>query len=95
MFRLESKILKREFKVVDGNLYSSQIINTASKMQFIPDGNGSEFFIKFSDGDELSSKGLAVTESAEKDGELVLQISGNIRYNRCNDLPCCKGRLHN
>lgn len=74
MFRLESKILKREFKVVDGNLYSSQIINTASKMQFIPDGNGSEFFIKFSDGDELSSKGLAVTESAEKDGRLFFKF---------------------
>lgn len=74
MFRLESKTLKREFKIIDGNLYSSQIINTASKMQFIPDGNGSEFFIQFADGDELSSKGLKVIDSAEKDGRLFFRF---------------------
>lgn len=74
MFRLESKTLKREFKIIEGNLYSSQIINTTSKMQFIPDGNGSEFFIQFADGDELSSKGLTVTESAEKDGRLYFKF---------------------
>ena len=74
MFKLESKNLIREFKVADGSLYASQIMNTASGMQFIPDGNGSEFLIKFADGDEFSSKGLPVTESAEKDGRLFFRF---------------------
>ncbi len=39
MFKLESKNLKREFKVIDGALFASQITNTESGMQFIPDGN--------------------------------------------------------
>ena len=74
MFKLESKNLIREFKVADGSLYASQIMNTASGMQFIPDGNGSEFTIRFADGDEFSSKGLEVTESAEKDGRLFFRF---------------------
>lgn len=74
MFRLESNILKREFKVVDGNFLASQIINTASGMQFIPDGNGSEFLIKFADGNELSSKGLPVINCGEKDGTLFFRF---------------------
>lgn len=74
MFRLESKNLIREFMVADGSLYASQIMNTASGMQFIPDGNGSEFLISFADGDEFSSKGLEVTESAEKDGRLFFRF---------------------
>ena len=74
MFKLESKNLKREFKVIDGALFASQITNTESGMQFIPDGNGSEFAIKFADGDEFSSKGLQVIESAEKDGRLFFRF---------------------
>lgn len=74
MFRLESNTLKREFKVVDGNFLASQIINTASGMQFIPDGNGSEFLIRFADGNELSSKGLTVTNCGEKDGTLFFRF---------------------
>lgn len=35
MFKLESKNLKREFKVIDGALFASQITNTESGMQFI------------------------------------------------------------
>ena len=45
MFKLESKNLQREFKVIEGSLFASQIINTESGMKFIPDGNGSEFAI--------------------------------------------------
>ena len=74
MFKLESKNLKREFKVIDGALFASQITNTESGMQFIPDGNGSEFAIRFADGDEFSSKGLQVIESAEKDGKLFFRF---------------------
>lgn len=77
MLRLESNILKREFKVVDGNFLASQIINTASKMQFIPDGNGSEFIIKFADGDEFTSKGLPVTNYGSKDGILYFVFKEN------------------
>lgn len=74
MFKLESKNLRREFKVLDGSLFASQIINTESGMQFIPDGNGSEFTIRFTDGSEFSSKGLPVVESAEKDGRLFFRF---------------------
>ena len=74
MFKLESKNLQREFKVIEGSLFASQIINTESGMKFIPDGNGSEFSIRFADGDEFSSKGLQVTESAEKDGKLFFRF---------------------
>lgn len=74
MFKLESKNLQREFKVIEGSLFASQIINTESGMKFIPDGNGSEFAIRFADGDEFSSKGLQVTESAEKDGKLFFRF---------------------
>ncbi len=74
MFKLKSKSLEREFKVTDGALFASQIINSDSGMQFVPDGNGSEFAIRFADGDEFTSKGLQVTESAEKDGRLFFRF---------------------
>lgn len=74
MYKLESKNLKREFYVSEGSLFASQIINTESGMQFIPDGNGSEFAVKFADGDEFTSKGLPVVESAEKDGRLFFRF---------------------
>ena len=47
MFRLESNRLKREFKIADGKLYASQIVNKYSGMSFVPDGNGSEFVVHF------------------------------------------------
>ncbi|MDE6413015.1 MAG: alpha-galactosidase, partial [Eubacterium sp.] len=74
MFKLESKNLKREFKVTEGALFASQITNTESGMHFIPDGNGSEFTVKFADGEEFSSKGLQVIESAEKNGRLFFRF---------------------
>ena len=43
MFKLKSGKLEREFKVTDGYLYASQIINTYSGMNFIPDGSGTRF----------------------------------------------------
>lgn len=74
MYKLESNRLKREFRIADGTLFASQIINKVSGMTFIPDGNGSEFIIKFTDGNEFSSKGLRVTESAEKGGRLFFRF---------------------
>lgn len=75
MFKLKSKCLEREFKVsADGTLYASQIINTDSGMTFIPDGSSSEFSIRFQDGDELSSKGLIVSEAVEKNGKLFFRF---------------------
>ncbi len=74
MFKLESKNLIREFKVADGALYASQIINTSSGLTFIPDGNGSEFTVRFADGDEFSSKVLQVDECAEKNGRLFFRF---------------------
>lgn len=74
MFKLKSKKLEREFNVTDGYLYASQIKNTYSGMVFIPDGSGSEFEIKFKDGDTISSKNLAVSEAIEKDGKLFFRF---------------------
>ena len=47
MFKLESKRLKREFKIVNDNFFASQILNKYSNMSFVPDGNGSEFVVRF------------------------------------------------
>lgn len=70
MFKLESDRLKREFRITEGNFYASQIYNKYSQMSFVPDGNGSEFYIRFESGYEYSSKGLAVVDSSEKNGFL-------------------------
>lgn len=71
MFRLKSNALQREFKVNEGYLYASRIRNTRSGMDLVPDGNSTEFTFHFTDGTEFSSKGLKVTDSAERDGKLV------------------------
>ncbi|MDD6602788.1 MAG: hypothetical protein PUE73_00385 [Eubacteriales bacterium] len=78
MFKLESQILKREFKITDGNFVASQILNTASGMSFVPDGNGSEFIIHFVDGSEFSSKGLPVTDSSWREGKLCFDFDENM-----------------
>lgn len=70
MFRLESKILKREFKVYEDNLYASQIRNSLSGMDLIPDGNSVEFLFHFIDGSEFSSKGLKVCSQNNTKGRL-------------------------
>lgn len=70
MFRLESNILRREFKVHEGYLYASRIRNIRSGMDLVPDGNSTEFSFRFTDGTEFSSKGLKVTDSSERDGKL-------------------------
>ena len=49
MFRLESKILQREFVVHEGTLYASQIRNVLSGQDFVPDGNSVEFLFHFTD----------------------------------------------
>ena len=74
MYQLKSKKLVREFNVTDGYLYASQITNTCSGMVFIPDGSGSEFEIRFADGDTLTSKNLEVTEAVEKNGKLFFRF---------------------
>lgn len=74
MFRLESKRLKREFKISEGKFYASQIVNTYSGMSFVPDGNGCEFVIHFADGTEYSSKGLEVADSCFEDGKLTIKF---------------------
>ncbi len=70
MLRLESRILQREFKVFEGNLYASQIRNTLSKMDLVPDGNSVEFLFHFTDGTEFTSKGLKVTDHKQEKGRL-------------------------
>lgn len=80
MFRLESKILQREFKVHEGTLYASQIRNTLSNMDFIPDGNSVEFSFHFTDGTEFSSKGLTVAEEKEEKGKL------SFTFNECEGI---------
>lgn len=70
MLRLESRVLQREFKVHEENLYASQIRNTLSNMDFIPDGNSVEFLFHFTDGTEFTSKGLKVTDYKQESGKL-------------------------
>ncbi|MBE6719829.1 MAG: hypothetical protein E7571_04115 [Ruminococcaceae bacterium] len=70
MFKLESNRLKREFKITNGNFYASQIYNKYSDMGFVPDGNGCEFVVFFTDGTEVSSKGLPVMQSSEENDKL-------------------------
>ena len=70
MFKLESERLKREFKIVNGNFFASQILNKYSDMTFIPDGNGCEFVVRFTDGGDFSAKGLPVIGSSEEEGKL-------------------------
>lgn len=70
MFRLESNILQREFVVHEETLYASQIRNTLSCKDFVPDGNSVEFSFRFTDGSEFSSKGLKVTGSSQEEQKL-------------------------
>ncbi|MBQ9532299.1 MAG: hypothetical protein IJR70_09540 [Eubacterium sp.] len=77
MFKLESKRLKREFKISNNTFYASQIHNKFSDMNFIPDGNSSEFVIYFEDGTQFSSKRLPVVDSSEKDGKLSFTFAEN------------------
>lgn len=74
MYTLESNTLKREFNVSEGVFYASQIINKLSDMQLVPDGSGSEFEIRFADGDSISSKALKVDKYAEKGGRLFFKF---------------------
>ncbi len=70
MFKLESNRIKREFKITNGSFYASQILNKYSDMSFVPDGNGSEFVIHFTDGSEFSAKGLPVVDSSSENERL-------------------------
>ena len=76
MFRLESKILQREFVVHEGTLYASQIRNVLSGQDFVPDGNSVEFLFHFTDGSEFSSKGLKVADSKQENGKSELITQG-------------------
>ena len=53
---VENKTLKREFRIQQDHLISGPVENKLSGDIFVPDGNGSEFTIRFVDGDEISSK---------------------------------------
>ncbi len=70
MFKLESKRIKREFKIVNGNFFASQIYNKYSDMSLVPDGNGCEFVVRFEDGADFSAKGLPVVSSSEENNKL-------------------------
>ncbi len=78
MFRIESKRIKREFKINEGKFYASQIINTYSGMSFVPDGNGCEFVIHFADGEEYSSKGLGVVDAGFNGDRLAFSFEENM-----------------
>ena len=68
MFRLESKILQREFVVHEGTLYASQIRNVLSGQDFVPDGNSVEFLFHFTDGVNFLQKGLRLPTVSRKTG---------------------------
>ena len=77
MFKLESKRLKREFKIANNTFYASQIHNKISDMNFVPDGNSSEFVIYLEDGTQFSSKRLPVVSSSEENGRLSFTFAEN------------------
>ena len=77
MFKLESRRLKREFKIANNTFYASQIQNKISGMNFVPDGNSSEFVIYFEDGTQFSSKRLPVIHSHEENGRLSFTFEEN------------------
>lgn len=70
MFKLESNRIKREFKIVNGSFFASQIYNKYSGMSLVPDGNGCEFVVRFEDGADFSAKGLPVIASSEENNKL-------------------------
>ena len=78
MFKLESNRLKREFKIANNTFFASQILNKYSDMSFVPDGNGTEFTVRFTDGEEFSSKGLAVKSSGEEEEKLKFVFEENM-----------------
>lgn len=78
MFKLESSRLKREFKIANDTFFASQIYNKYSDMNFVPDGNGTEFTVHFTDDTEFSSKGLPVVESGEENGKLRFVFAENM-----------------
>ncbi len=78
MYRLESKILQREFKVHEGYLYASQIRNVLSRMDFVPDGNSVEFLFHLADGTEFSSKGMTVCDQKQENGVLSFTFAENM-----------------
>lgn len=78
MFKLESNRLKREFKIANNTFFASQILNKYSNMSFVPDGNGSEFEIHFTNGKEFSSKGLAVVDSKNENDKLTFVFEENM-----------------
>ena len=77
MFKLESNRLKREFKIANNTFYASQIQNKNSGMNFVPDGNSSEFLIYMEDGTQFSSKRLPVVSSSEENGRLRFVFAEN------------------
>ena len=77
MFKLESKRLKREFKIANNTFYASQIHNKISDMNFVPDGNSSEFLLYMEDGTQFSSKRLPVVSSSEENGRLRFTFAEN------------------
>ncbi len=74
MFKLESKRIKREFKITNGSFYASQVLNKYSGMSFVPDGNGCEFVVRFTDGSDFSAKGLPVVNSSEENNKLSFEF---------------------
>ena len=66
MFRLESKILQREFVVHEGTLYASQIRNVLSGQDFVPDGNSVEFLFHLQMEVNFLQKGLRLPTVSRK-----------------------------
>lgn len=68
---IENKTVKREFRIQQNHLISGPVENKLSGDVFVPDGNGSEFTIRFTDGEEISSKSVALSDiRQEKDGTI-------------------------
>lgn len=68
---IENKTVRREFRIQQNHLISGPVENKLSGDVFVPDGNGSEFTVRFTDGEEISSKSVPLTDiRQEKDGTI-------------------------
>lgn len=68
---VENKTLKREFRIQQDHLISGPVENKLSGDIFVPDGNGSEFTIRFVDGDEISSKSACLVDIKQENGGTI------------------------
>lgn len=90
-FIFENQYIKKEFLVnKTGHYINGPIFNKVSNMNFVPDGNGSEFVVHFMDGDEISSKQTPITDTEKSNG--IVKFTFEKKYGCAVSVTYCFGR---